>query len=120
MTLDPLYKHKIATAVCLASVCILAAVCFWHFFHQLRPDAFARIKNGMTQAEVEALVGGPPGNYGFCTNGMSSLEGVLVPGGCIEKCWWDDSHQFEVWFDSNNRVVGVHQRAYHQGIPWPI
>jgi hypothetical protein len=119
-------------AACLATVCVFCLAAAWFYFprqlprpdafvpRQLpRPDAFALIKAGMTQAEVEALVGGPPGNYGVCTTGFSSglasLEAARGPGACIEKCWWDDFHHFAVWFDSNNRVAGLDQTNY-QGI----
>jgi hypothetical protein len=40
-----------------------------------------------------------------------TLEGYLAPPGSVEKVWFDDTHQFEVYFDRGGRVVGLHQRA---------
>jgi hypothetical protein len=123
MNPKPLYTHKKKVAACLATVCVCLGAAWFYFPRQLpRPDAFYLITKAMTQAEVEALVGGPPGDYGnygvgWHNNGFMTAEAFLAPEGSIEKCWWDDTQRFEVWFDSNNRVVGVHKRAYCQAGP---
>jgi hypothetical protein len=52
----------------LLGVAALAALAFalpyavWHPRH-LNHDGFEQIQNGMTQPEVEQLLGGPPGLY---------------------------------------------------------
>jgi hypothetical protein len=103
----------------IATVCVCLGAAWFYLPLQLRPEAFARIKNGMTQAEVERLVGGPPGNYGMWKNGFTTADAVIPPGGpgSIEERWYDDSHCFVVWFDSNSRVVAVGQRVWHSMPP---
>jgi hypothetical protein len=73
----------------------------------------------MTQAEMEQLLGGPPGNYSRYSNGRSlmTFEDYIDPPGSIEKIWCDDSHRFEIRFDINGRVVSFHQRASYSQSP---
>ncbi len=52
-------------------VLLLVAVVVGHLIpHPRRPpvskEHFLRIKEGMTPAEVEAIIGGPPGDYATC------------------------------------------------------
>jgi hypothetical protein len=80
---------------------------------RLRVEGFAQVREGMTAPEVEALLGGPPGDYGVKWGGssMMTLEGFLHPPGAEERVWFDDNHRFEIYFDEDRRVVGCHQRA---------
>lgn len=87
----------------------------------LNVGGFAQIKAGMTQAELEALLGGPPGNYGRHANGtsMMTLEGFETPPDAREEIWCDDSTRFEIYFDANGRVVAWHRRAGYSQEPLP-
>jgi hypothetical protein len=73
----------------------------------------------MSQAEVEALLGGPPGNYGRYLRGKASMttEGVIAPPGSVERVWCDDSNRLEVYFDGQGRMVGYHKRASYRQMP---
>ena len=85
---------------------------------RLNVENFSQIQQGMTQAEVEKLLGGPPGNYGRYSekSGFMTLEGYFAPAGSVEKVWCNDKHRFEVYFDQDGQVVGQHKRAgYEQG-----
>ena len=75
---------------------------------------FERVRPGMSLAEVEALMGGPPGNYGRGLEQGMSLEGVLVPPGTVERAWADDGARYEVYFDPAGRVVVTHRRKVYR------
>jgi hypothetical protein len=74
---------------------------------------FWDIRKGMSQAEVEKLLGGPPGDYGRNVGGTSfvTAEGFCRPPGSIERLRYDDSNQFEIYFDAEERVVAFRKRA---------
>jgi hypothetical protein len=73
----------------------------------------------MTQAEVEELLGGPPGNYGQYNGGAwYSCEGHGEPPvGAVVRAWHDDRNLLWVWFDGEGRVVGCCQQASYQQVP---
>jgi hypothetical protein len=97
---------------------VLLALLAWRVFsagpgRQLNVDNFTLVKVGMTQDEVEVLLGGPPGDYGENKSdlAMMTLEGVIGPQGSVEKVWFDDHHRFELFFDDTGKVVGLHKRS---------
>src|SRR6478736_2862384 len=47
----------------LVLIAALAAVTWFSLRHNITPAAADEIKLGMTRAEVESLLGGPPGRY---------------------------------------------------------
>ena len=65
----------------------------------------ALIKEGMTQAEVEALLGGPPGDY-RTQPGQSVL--TAFDAGALAECraeqWLGDQGGISVAFDKQDRV----------------
>ena len=71
------------------------------------------LKRGMTQAEVEALLGGPPGCYGnpLMNSELMHCEGFVVNTPSTEVLWFDDLKQFELWFDNQQRLVAWHRRS---------
>lgn len=99
----------------LAGVALLALALPYIVWHprRLNHDGFAKIENGMTQQEVEHLLGGPPGiyypSYPGAGWGMTG-EGYQVRD-AAEFLWWDDKKRYEVWFNDRGKVVGKHQRA---------
>ncbi len=84
-----------------------------------RPQAFSKIEEGMTQAEVEALVGCPPGYYGRYELGLSKMSCVfhVAPPGSVQKNWDDDAHLFMIWFDQDNRVVRIVEERGYERMP---
>ena len=74
---------------------------------------FSRLKPGLTRAEVERLLGGPPGDYGRYAGGVidygdgSVLQVFAAPGAGDAKpdTWTDDANHFYVFFDSRGEVV---------------
>lgn len=112
--------------LCLfAVVALMGALLFWQvhsvaLHSTLIPDNFPQVRLGMTQAEVETLLGGPPGNYGRHRNGLTMMtdEESIDPPGSLERVWCDDAHRFEIHFDAKGIVVGTHRRAgYWQSPP---
>jgi hypothetical protein len=107
-------------ATCLGVLLIL----LWLLPGRLHPEAFAQIKPGMTRAEVEALVGGPPGDYGSYfispSRGFMSTGLVIGPPGSVEERWCDDHHLFYVFFDRAGYATGGacdHPGGYHRCPP---
>ena len=107
--------RRTTLAVCLLGVASLVLVGSRYLevpHRSLKVDNFPLVRVGMPQAEVEDLLGGPPGNYGRYAGGSwMTAEGYLAPLGSTEKIWCDDGHRFEIYFDGAERVVGIHRRA---------
>jgi hypothetical protein len=86
---------------------------------ELYKENFVRVESGMALSEVENLLGGPAGDYGKNCGGraMMTCEGFFVPG-ATEKIWFDDSTQFEIWFDTDDNVAGKNKRAnFSRAVP---
>jgi hypothetical protein len=86
------------------------------YLARLHRENFDRIEIGMTQAEVEELLGGPPGNYSppyplsepiFTTLGLT-----LVPETWRKEVWFDDKAYYEVYFDADGHVCLRVNKAY--------
>ena len=78
----------------------------------LNVAGFDQVRAGMSMAEVELLLGGPPGDYGrYDGNAMMTMEYFHGPAGSVEAQWFDDDNRLEVWFDQTGRVVSVHRRG---------
>ncbi len=73
--------------------------------------SFDRIEVGMTRAEVQWLLGGPPGIYYPTYEGASTRSSGPAyegPTGTLALDWWDSTERFTVYFDDEGRVVGKH------------
>jgi hypothetical protein len=106
----------------IAATVGLALVAWAGVFHRtLRPENYPLVKPGMALKQVEALLGGPPGDYGWFFVGTSLMtqEGFKAPAGSTEGIWFNDDHRIEVYFDSRGRVVALHKRAKWERRPWP-
>jgi hypothetical protein len=106
-------RHRILViAAAVAGLTFALPYAVWHP-RRLNHDGFAAIQNGMTQQEVEQLLGGPPGvyypTYPGAGAGMTD-EGYDVPD-AVEGLWYDDKQRFEIWFDDQEKVVGKHRRS---------
>jgi hypothetical protein len=110
----------------LGLLAVAGAILLWQFLAPAAPDRglahcnYTLVRVGMSQAEVEALLGGPPGNYGRYADGETgmTMEGYAGrPPGAAERIWCDDAHRFEVYFDAKGRVVGHHRRSSYWQSP---
>jgi hypothetical protein len=87
-------------------------------FGRLHSDNVAQIEVGMTQGQVEALLGGPPGDYGtWWGPKFATLDYVVVPNSVRRAVWEDDDNCFEIHFDASDRVCFCYQRRFH-GMSW--
>src|SRR5262245_1872693 len=79
---------------------------------RLNHAGFARVQVGMTLAEVERLMGGPPGHYGR-HDGSWVEPAIQRLEDWVEQVWWDDEYAYKIWFDSDGRTVWKEIRAVH-------
>ena len=94
-------------AVAIASVGLMA-LAGWRVFwpaHRISFDNILKIRNGMTLAEVETILGAPPGNYST-TGRMPPAVGpdAYHPTPHYES-WVADEASVTFWFDEEGRVV---------------
>ena len=76
-------------------------------------DSYNQIQEGMSQAEVEAILGGPPGDYS--SRKWAGETRVGFPGGILSigpldndraKNWSGEELTITLWFDPAGRVIG--------------
>src|SRR5437016_5676140 len=96
----------------VAAVVGLTAFAGWWWLvslspYQINEDSFGQIRDGMMQAEVEALLGCPPGDYS--TREVTPL--ALRPPGweygrdtLVEQRWTSDEGMILVWFTPSGVV----------------
>ena len=125
-------KNWLAGAVLFLAVGWVALVLVhdgWRRVHgaQFHGERFQDVKRGMTEAEVETLLGAPPGDYS--TRGYSILTyGIVISEGVRREKWIDDKHMYEVHYTHDNKVAGTHVRDnlrrsqddpwYSRFVPW--
>lgn len=107
-------RRRVAWAVIFILVALLAAV-HVAFTRRLSPKNAANILNGMTQVEVEALLGGPPGFYRppFTFRTVSLLvgtDGYQPPAWAHDRVerWFGAETTVFVYFDAGGGVTHVH------------
>jgi hypothetical protein len=66
-----------------------------------------RIKKGMTLRQVEAILGGPPGDYTAWPHPRDDVEHLGAPGGSGEH-WTGEKGTIDVSFDENGKVSGTY------------
>jgi outer membrane protein assembly factor BamE (lipoprotein component of BamABCDE complex) len=70
----------------------------------------AKIREGMTLAEVEAILGGPPRDE---TTGPIRFDEV-TPVRDESRKWWSDRVCIQVIFDENGRVMNADSDSLHR------
>jgi hypothetical protein len=106
-------RRIIITCSGVAFAAFLAGIGMYANMRSTRPAVLAseadyyRIEEGMTQDEVEAILGGPPGDYRSQTfHEVNFLAGSLgmPPAGRMEE-WLGNEGKILVVFDDKNRVA---------------
>lgn len=102
-------------SVVLVGLCLGAAALFGSLWWsapwvptKLRVAHFSQVREGLSLAEVESLLGGPPGDYGFHDGGpVSEVLASDWPGdpSLIVKTWTNDEAKLEVAFDAQGKVA---------------
>jgi hypothetical protein len=93
---------------------VVLAVSGWLLWPRtgITPENAAKIRPGMTMAEVETLLGGPAGDYRTCDD--RGLHGTVECfGEGQEQVWEGDEGSVHVWFDAAG-VVLVSDFIYSQ------
>src|SRR6266851_2989982 len=110
---EPMPKYRLLSALWSASV-LIGGACFfalWIWLHPARPHihprAFKRIHNGMHRAEIQEILGGPPGDYRKGPKYLSpfSLKNIRLldddsPVEEFEEFWWGDAFVVKIIFDT--------------------
>ncbi len=85
-----------------ASLGLTVCVSVWQVSgpHPVNRANFERIQVGMTQAEVEAILGCPPGDYAT-VDYLPEFCGFMILGATV---WVSNDGDVRVWFDNEGRV----------------
>jgi hypothetical protein len=94
----------------LAAVVLAASVAWWHILHPpgINRRGFDRIRVSMTRPEVEALLGGPPGDYP--AGGRAPGESCAHPLECVAPETDVSTYRPEAW-TAGERWLCVYFRA---------
>jgi hypothetical protein len=93
---------------CLVLVCFFGIMWWTAPVHRINEASFAKLKEEMTQSDIEAILGVPPGEYGQETTKRRiypshNLWMAKVP---VEKKEWGTLESvISVWFDGAGRMV---------------
>jgi hypothetical protein len=90
----------LAVALVLCSL-LLPLLLPWHC--PVNWAASERIKEGMTRAEVEAILGGPPGDYRTRPEGF--IFEIPRTSMQVSERWYGDEGKVDVGFDLDNTQV---------------
>jgi outer membrane protein assembly factor BamE (lipoprotein component of BamABCDE complex) len=98
----------VVAGIALASLSVAVWNVIGHY-STVRRHHLERVEIGMTRAEVEALLGGPPGDYRTNPERFSishhSLAQFRLEEAYAKDDWIVDEAMIQVWFDANDRVV---------------
>ena len=103
------YARRFLAVVVFVGVGV-ALVCWLRPARHTGPtyEAFLRVKDGMTQAEVEQVLGMPPGDYSTRpTNFLcaSTTSSPMPKEMRYHRSWAGNDLLVDVYFDQNGRVV---------------
>jgi hypothetical protein len=122
-----LRRRWLVGLVALALACALLAVAFGPS-DPIGPRSFRRIREGMAEDEVSAIIGLPPGDYYSGPRGDSAKEGpfggLLKQWGreppargwgrratdnpeIVREAWRGNRHVVNVYFDRDGKAVGA-------------
>jgi hypothetical protein len=96
-------KRLLLVLAALAALAVAGTAVLWPRRPRVTREKFDRIREGMTRADVEAILG-PPGDY---RNGPTRYEKVGPPEGLRlfrREFWWYDDGTFDVGFDGTGRI----------------
>jgi hypothetical protein len=126
--LGAMRKHRRKLLVSLVAAGVVGLVAFagwlWHLGLRARINqvAFEHIRVGMTQAEVEAILGAPPGDYTTTHDVARSAGTVLsaekmrrlfdVDSPCRAEDWWTDEVFIQVYFLPDGTVAAKEFAEY--------
>ncbi len=82
---------------------------------RITPEAYERLRVGMTREEVQAAIGLPPGDYRRnrgAAKVYTALDGNIPQdigksSGLAFVDWWGDENMIGVWVDAQGKVAGT-------------
>ena len=95
---------------------VAAAIVIIYFVTRprLNVEGFGVLQRGMTQEEIEKILGGPPGNYGF---GKPTISKIAPTGVAFRtEEWIGESMCVSVRFDEAGRSVNMWRSSVTRGI----
>src|SRR6516165_6941322 len=104
-------RRKLLVVLAVLAVVVAAGVvvALWPSRERITQENFDRIREGMSRAEVEGILGSP-GDY--TTGPLNDPDGIeiplslLPPPSGVESAWWAaDYGTVGVWFDEGGRVL---------------
>jgi hypothetical protein len=101
-------KLRWVAAAGLVALAGVAAFVLWPRPDRITEENYYRIKEGMSRAEVEAILG-PPGDYrnGPTTNAEPEGRLFLLSGGFCSDAWRGDTGIIRIEFDRSGHVARV-------------
>jgi hypothetical protein len=125
MVMKKLWVVLAAVTACLG---LLGSLWVWIESEPISPAKYKNIRLGMSEVEVEAVVGLPAGDYhtfqldgSGCTNSLPWAYPVMENGipceelgkdsqetaskGTTVKNWWGDNYSISVAFDENGKTI---------------
>jgi hypothetical protein len=72
--------------------------------HRISRESFARIQAGMTEQEVEAVLGVPAGDYATARVAIAECYDLRVPAAAVQKQWTGDQGTILVFFYPADKV----------------
>jgi hypothetical protein len=72
--------------------------------HRINRESFARIQEGMTEQEVESILGVPAGDYATARVAIAEDYDLRVPAGAVQKQWTCDEGTILVFFYPADKV----------------
>src|SRR4051812_42356021 len=75
--------------------------------HHINPETIACIEEGMTERDVEELLGVPAGDYATRPVSGRFFEGSTPRGRGVMKKWQADEATIWVWFDEEAKVTAT-------------
>jgi hypothetical protein len=101
-------KRSLWLIIGISAICVVVLLVLYLDHRSCLPidkEACDRIQRDMTRAEVEAIVGGPPGNY----TGVLFKKDITVPltvaGSASRQQWTGTRGVLIVFFDKQERVM---------------
>jgi hypothetical protein len=104
-------RRRFLQLISATALLVLAATLTWIFWPrpQLIPGGFEKVKVGMTLAEVETVLGGPPGVYcsdrayaNYTTSGVKGKRDSSI----IHE-WVGAENCIAVWFNADGQSTGL-------------
>jgi hypothetical protein len=99
----------VKSLIWLAAFLVAGVIVVWPDSSRITLENCQRIQNGMTHAEVLALLG-PPGDHRTrppaveLPDELENIQSASKPGHFFEQDWVGDHVQARVFFDDKNRV----------------